>query len=133
MAMPFGDAELDAVYKECFKPAVEATGFDLWRLDEKPEAGIIDNNMVVAIRECRFLLAEVTHLNPGALWEAGFAEGAGKPVIYLCREKEWKDRHFDIAYRQSVKWDRNAPEEAVRNLKAAVRATFPADAIMEDE
>ncbi len=43
MAMEFGNAELDAVFENCFKPAVKATGFELFRMDEKPQAGLIDD------------------------------------------------------------------------------------------
>ncbi len=42
MAMKFNDAELDDVYKKFFKPAVDQTNFTLKRIDEYPEAGIID-------------------------------------------------------------------------------------------
>ena len=36
MAMPFGNDVLDRMYRDCFKPAVDATGFDLRRIDEAP-------------------------------------------------------------------------------------------------
>ena len=32
------------------------------------------------IRACRFLIADLSDDNAGAYWEAGFAEGLGKPV-----------------------------------------------------
>jgi hypothetical protein len=45
MAMKFGDATLDGVYRNHFKDAVKRTGFELRRLDEKQPAGLIDNHM----------------------------------------------------------------------------------------
>ena len=48
------------------------------------QAGLIDNVMRVQIRDSAFILADLTDDNLGAYWEAGFAEGLGKPVIYLC-------------------------------------------------
>ena len=47
------------------------------------------------IRDAKFVIADLTHDNNGAYWEAGYAEGLGKPVIYIC-EKEtspwrWRD------------------------------------------
>jgi hypothetical protein len=49
----------------------------------------------------------VTHANNGADWEAGFAEGLGRPVIYTCRQEEWKERkvHFDTNHLATIIWD----------------------------
>lgn len=81
MAMKFGDPQLDGVLNDHFRPAVQSTGFDLRRLDDTPKAGLIDDRLRVEIRACRFLIADLTHANNGAYWEAGYAEGLGKPVI----------------------------------------------------
>jgi len=66
MAMPFGKTELDLIYRDHFQPAVSATGFTLKRLDEEQPAGLIDDRLRVEIRQCRFLIADLTHGNPGA-------------------------------------------------------------------
>lgn len=42
MAMKFGDPTLDAVVRDCFKPAVARTGFELRVLTDQPKAGLID-------------------------------------------------------------------------------------------
>jgi len=80
MAMKFDRPDLDRAYNECFKGAVARTGFELRRVDEKQPAGLIDNQLRVAIRTSRFLIADLSHGSHGAYWEAGFAEGLGKPV-----------------------------------------------------
>jgi len=74
--------------------------------------------------------------NAGAYWEAGFAEGLGKPVIYVCRAKvadvEFKT-HFDTDHRQTVRW--GAPyslAETAQHLKAVIRNTLPGDAKQDD-
>jgi len=99
MAMKFGDAELDEVFHKTFKPATKQTGFDLLRLDETPRAGLIDDRLRVEIRRSAFLIADLSHANHGAYWEAGFAEGLGKPVIYTCKREVFEDSlkkpHFD--------------------------------------
>jgi nucleoside 2-deoxyribosyltransferase len=68
-------------------------GFKLTRLDDDPKAGIIDDRLRVEIRTSRFLIADLTHENRGAYWEAGFAEGDGKPVIYTCRKGHISEVH----------------------------------------
>ena len=85
MAMKFGDSVLDGIVNEIFRSAVRDTGFDLRRLDDVPQAGLIDDRLRVEIQSSAFVIADLTHDNLGAYWEAGYAEGIGKPVIYTCR------------------------------------------------
>jgi hypothetical protein len=134
MAMQFGDEELDAVFENYFKPAVKATGFDLVRLDEKPQAGLIDDRLRVEIRTSRFLIADLTHENRGAYWEAGFAEGLGKPVIYTCEKSKFRTHktHFDTNHHETVVWEKEKLEEAADKLKVTIRATLPDEAVMTD-
>jgi len=135
MAMKFGDETLNRIVEEFFKPAVEQAGFQLWRLDDLPRAGLIDDRLRVEIRTSRFLIADLTHENAGAYWEAGFAEGLGKPVIYTCeRIKFDKDKtHFDTNHHLTVIWDVENPGEGAENLKATIRATLPDEAKLTDD
>lgn len=142
MAMKFGDPKLDDVYFRCFKPAVEQTGFYLVRIDEEPKAGSIDNRLRVEILSARFIIADLTYGNQGAYWEAGFAEGLGKPVIYTCEEKFFyrKDPHveaggvhFDTNHQLVIVWDGNELQEAAEMLKATIRATLSEDAKLKDD
>lgn len=134
MAMQYGDQRLDRIFAEVFKPAVAATGFQLTRLDEAPRAGLIDDHIRVEILASRFLIADLTHGNNGAYWEAGFAEGLGKPVIYCCERQVFEEQksHFDTNHHQTVIWDEGAPEKAAQNLKDTIRATLPSEAILID-
>src|SRR5499427_4773666 len=97
MAMKFGDPELDAIVNEYFRPEVAKAGFELRRVDDVPEAGIIDNRMRVEIRRSRFMVCDLTHGNHGAYWEGGFAEGLGLKVIYTCKQSllTAQNVHFD--------------------------------------
>lgn len=136
MAMPFGDKELDQIYQDYFKAGVEATGFELKRLDEKQPAGLIDDRLRVEIRQSRFLIADLTHQNNGAYWEAGFAEGLGKPVIYTCRKDVFEDKtrgtHFDTNHHLTVVWGADKLDDAVKRLKDTIRATLPDESSFED-
>ena len=129
MAMPFGNDELDTVYRDFLKPAVQETGFKLKRLDEAQPAGLIDDHLRTEIRQSRFLIVDLTTRNNGAYWEAGFAEGLGKPVIYTCRKDEFDkgDVHFDTNHHLTVIWEPSKMEEAVAKLKDTIRATFPGE------
>jgi hypothetical protein len=135
MAMPFNVPELDDVYLRCFRSAVQATGFELRRLDEKPPAGLIDVRMEVEIRRSRFLVAELTNGNKGVYWEAGFAEGLGKPVIYTCEKAYFqKNRsHFDTDHRHTIVWQTGELDRVGEELKNTIRATLPSEAKMFDD
>lgn len=136
MAMQFSDVNMDKVYLECFKPAVADAGFELRRLDERQGAGLIDDQLRVAIRTAKFVLADLSSANAGAYWEAGFAEGIGKPVIYLCDSAVWKHEdpkkrpHFDTNHLVTIVWSPDQLAEARSKLTATIRNTFPGDALM---
>jgi hypothetical protein len=133
MAMPFNDSTLDEVYKR-FKATVAQTGFDLQRIDEQPKAGLIDDRLRVEITTSRFLLVELTRGNKGAYWEAGFAEGLRKPVIYTCEKAFFKQEgtHFDTNHHLTIQWEVDKINEALDELKATIRATLPDEAKLQD-
>jgi nucleoside 2-deoxyribosyltransferase len=135
MAMKFGEPETDRIYGEHFKAAVQETGFELRRNDESQRAGLIDDLMRVQIRQSRFVIADLTDHSNGAYWEAGYAEGLGKPVIYTCRKDVFEDptggAHFDTNHHLTVVWDPADMTRAVAQLKATIRATLPEDARFE--
>jgi hypothetical protein len=134
MAMKFGDADLNAVLETVFKPSAKMAGFDLFKLEDVPQAGLIDDRLRVEIQSSDFLVADLTHANNGAYWEAGYAEGLGKPVIYTCEQDTFNTlkTHFDTNHHLTVLWDKNAPELAGDLLKATIRATLPQLAKLED-
>jgi hypothetical protein len=102
-------------------PAVKQTGYDLSNpLASDPKAGNIHARMEVEIRASRFIIAELSHHNNGAYWEAGFAKGLGKPVIYMFNKKIAKDEkppHFDVGSDHIVFWDESEPDKAAQALK----------------
>ena len=134
MAMKFGDSLLNEIFEKVFKPCVKQAGFELIRLDDVPRAGLIDDRLRVEIQSSDYIISDLTHDNLGAYWEAGYAEGLGKPVIYTCeKEKFQADKtHFDTNHHLTIIWDNDAPESAGENLKATIRATLPQLAKQED-
>jgi hypothetical protein len=127
MAMKFGDPVLEKFLRDVFKPAAKLAGFDLFKLDDVPKAGLIDDRLRVEIQSSDFLVADLTHDNLGAYWEAGYAEGLGKPVIYTCERRKFKatKTHFDTNHHLTIVWDPAAPDHAAEALKSTIRATLP--------
>jgi nucleoside 2-deoxyribosyltransferase len=119
---------LSGQYKNGLRQAVADTGFELRIVTQK--AGHIDAIVEDEIRRCRFLVADLSNANAGAYWEAGLAQGLGKPVIYICREGI--QTHFDTDHRQTVRWELNKISETAARLKAVIRNTLLGDAKQED-
>lgn len=136
MAMQFNVPEINEAYERCFKKAAEDAGFGLSILTEGQGAGLIDDQLRVAIRAAKFLVADISTGNRGAYWEAGFAEGLGRPVIYTCKKEVFNDKnhqhhpHFDTNHMNTVLWTPDNLDEARRRLTATLRNTFPSEARM---
>lgn len=128
IAMPFNKSDLEEAWLPRLRLAVRETGFELKRVDDEPEPGLIDVKMRVQIRQARFLIVELTHANNGAYWEAGFAEGLGKPVIYCCRADD--KPHFDVDHSWRVVWSPETIDSAIERVKATIRNALP-DALQE--
>ena len=139
MAMDFNEADIRAFFGQHLQAAVAQTGFELRTTDHPGKtADLIDNRMRVDLRTSRFVVCDLTHGNRGAYWEAGFAEGIGRPVFYICRRdvRDSTDKdtrpHFDAAHQAIVAWDSTDPAAGLAELKDMIRATLPAEATMED-
>ena len=124
IAMEFGDDCLDKLFREVMKPAIhEQLNIDLVNLDDVAQAGVIDDIMRVKIRDAKFVIADMTHDNHGSYWEAGYAEGLGKPVIYICEKNKFEEKgtHFDVNHCTTVPWSMEDPDGFCDKLIAVLR------------
>jgi len=127
MAMQFGESALEQFLKDVIRPAVEAIpGYALSRVDDRPKAGIIDVILRQAIRESAFVIADLSHANNGAYWEAGYADGLGKPVIYICEKSKWAENrtHFDTNHCTTIIYEKENSDEFTMQLIATIKNTL---------
>lgn len=127
IAMQFGDTNLDRFVKDVVKPAVkERIGYDLVDMRDVARAGVIDNILRTQIRDAAFLIVDLTHDNPGAYWEAGYAEGLGKPVIYICEKAKFETErtHFDTNHCTTVLWSESDADGFQKELIATLRRSL---------
>ena len=127
LAMQFGDPYLDTFVHEVLKPVVKnKTGYELVNLDDRSRAGVIDDIMRIQIRDSKFVIVDLSHDNNGAYWEAGYAEGLGKPVIYICEKKKFDKQktHFDTNHCTTVPWSRDDDEGFCQKLVATLRRSL---------
>jgi nucleoside 2-deoxyribosyltransferase len=88
------------------------------------QPGVIDNIMREKIRDAAFVLVDLSHDNAGAYWEAGYAEGLGKPVLYLCEQNKFDESktHFDVNHCTTVMWGGSkSNEKFASDLQATLR------------
>jgi hypothetical protein len=135
MAMKFGEALLDRIVDDCFRPAVRRTGFELRVLSDQQKAGLIDDQIRSSLLSARFVISDLTHGSPGAYWEAGFGEGLGIPVIYTCERAAWtkSKSHFDTNHMVTIIWESANLTKAEDALVATIRATLRAAAKQTDD
>jgi hypothetical protein len=135
MAMKFGDDQLNAMLDKVFRSSAKRAGFDLFKLDDAPRAGLIDDRLRVEIRAADFVIADLSHDNLGAYWEAGYAEGLGKPVIYTCEKSKFETTrtHFDTNHHLTIIWSDEEAEIAGEQLTQTIRATLPHLAVLVDD
>lgn len=140
MAMSFSNADLREIVLPAIKSTCLKAGYELLAVNEKRQAGLIDDKIRVDIRNSRFLVVDISDQNQGAYFEAGFAEGLGKPVFYICDEEVFKRHHnrkdgektvhFDVEHHDIIQWNKNTPEIAAEELLASIRNTLPNEANM---
>ena len=127
IAMKFGDKELDSFVRDVVKLAIsKQLGFNLVDLRDMEQAGAIDNIMRATIRDAKFVIADLTHDNLGAYWEAGYAEGIGKPVVYICNTKKFKNAgtHFDVKHCTTIEWNTQDADGFCSRLIATLRRSL---------
>ena len=127
IAMQYGDTILENIVRDHIKPRVESElGYKIRILREELEAGIIDNIMRERIRESAIVLADLSEDNFGAYWEAGYAEGLGIPVIYLCNEEKFNEvkTHFDTNHSTTVLWTHGKEPEFCDALIATIKKSL---------
>ena len=73
------------------------------------------------VRRAEVLVADVTLQREGVYFEAGFAIGFGRTVVWWCRADDMPNVHFDTRQYSHVEW-KDSPDLRMK-LQARVRAT----------
>ena len=137
------DPEMDDIYKNGIKPAIEADKkYDCLRVDEKPHNDKICDRIIAEIRKSRFVVADFSagrcqmcdecenkndckdQVRPrgGVYFEAGFALGLGIPVIWIVRDDQKDQMHFDTRQYSHIIY-RDAKDLRIQ-LTNRIRATI---------
>lgn len=98
------DKQVQDAYELGIKEAIKASGYSAIRIDEVHHHHRIEDQILRAIREAHFVVADLTGNRGGVYFEAGFAMALNKPVIWCCHEDHFKDVHFDVNHYHIIVW-----------------------------
>jgi hypothetical protein len=128
MVMPFGPEDLQIVYDDFLKPAVEKRcGLDCVRGDDMFGSDVIMDNVLTAIREARVVIADLTGRNPNVFYEVGIAHSIDKPVLLITQSLD--DVPFDLRHRRVLEYEysprgcRRLENKVEKHLKQMLRVS----------
>jgi nucleoside 2-deoxyribosyltransferase len=96
--------EMLSLWDSAFKPAIIRAGFEPRLANDPQHNEQIDAHIVTELKQCRFVVADVTGARTGVYFEAGYALGEKKPVIWTCRRDRKDDMHFDTRQFNHILW-----------------------------
>ena len=100
--MPF-DPELEPVYSEFIKPALERAGLEVARADDIQHQANILAIVIERIYSSDLIIADLTGSNPNVFYELGVAHALEKHVILITQSVE--EVPFDLKIYRLLKYD----------------------------
>ncbi len=122
IAMWFSDSVNDAW--QAIDNGIRNAGYKPFRVDQKQHNNKIDDEIIAGIRGSKFLVADLTGHRGGVYYEAGFAQGLGLEVIWLCRSTDMEKMHFDIRQYNTIFWEQDKLADLTKALKDRIEARF---------
>ena len=122
--MPFVD-ELTNIYSTFVKPTIESKNLVCRRADDIHSNDAIINDIWKSICEARFVVADISSLNPNVMYELGIAHAIGKETI-LIRQKDGSKHPFDVAHIRIIEYENTAVggPELTRQLDGVVNSVL---------
>jgi nucleoside 2-deoxyribosyltransferase-like protein len=94
----------DVIDQACLESSRQFAGLRWERADEITETGRITDQIVTAIERADALIADITETNPNVLFELGYGDALGKPIIVLNQDldetpfdiKDWRQIGYEL-------------------------------------
>jgi nucleoside 2-deoxyribosyltransferase len=98
------DSKMDKAFNAIEKAVLEC-GLNTVRIDRKEHNNEISGEILFEIKKSKIVIADVTGQRNGVYFEAGFAMGHQKNVIWSCKDDDLKNIHFDTRQYNHVVWE----------------------------
>jgi hypothetical protein len=102
--------------------AIRACSYVPFWIGETPTNEGISDRVLAEIQRAGFVVADFTGQRQSVYFEAGFARGLGRQVIWCCRQDDVPGLHFDTKHLGHVAWE-DADDLRVK-LEASIRANI---------
>ncbi|MEW6111465.1 MAG: hypothetical protein AB1664_04985 [Thermodesulfobacteriota bacterium] len=116
IASAFEKKDVDAIYDDCVRPVLKKHSIEPLRVDRVEHNEDIDNKIFQLLDQADFAIVDLTYARPSVYYEAGFASGSGKPVVYIARTDHFRARdddpegllrvHFDLQMKNIISWSK---------------------------
>src|SRR6266403_2941170 len=119
---------LRKLYKQGIKKTFESLGMLCNRVDDIPFAGSILDTILESIRNCYFLVADISEARPNCYYEIGVAHAMGRTVILTKRrtsETHFELRGFKVVEYSSIRELRNRLRECIIGSVLTLKADAP--------
>lgn len=120
------DRSMDEAYDKGIKLGIEDAGYKPIRIDQKEHLNKIDDEIIAEIRRSGFVVADFTQKDDeargGVYYEAGFAHGLLKPVIFTCHKDALNKLHFDTRQFPHIVWE--TPADLRKQLAVRISAVI---------
>lgn len=123
IASAFDHEDVDAIFDRAIRPVLSELKLRPYRADRVEHNDDIDDQIFKLIDQSHICIADLTYARPSVYYEAGYAFGTGKPVIYIARRDHFRHRendpcgnlrvHFDLQMKNIIWW--TEPNEAFKN------------------
>ncbi len=116
--------DMNDLYENGIKPAVEDAGYMSVRIDLKEFNNKICDELIAEIKRSKFLIADFSGLRSAVFFEAGFAKGLDREVIFTVRKEDVEKlkEHFDTRQYNHIVYD--SPEDLHKKLYNRICATI---------
>ncbi len=111
---------LDRVYHELIKPVVVGCGYECIRGDEVLDSGLIDESMYYGILESDLVIADISTLNPNAIYELGVRHGVRRFRTIIMMETGDKF-FFDLNHNRTLTYTYHRKKESFNKEVVTVR------------
>lgn len=118
-------------FDQAIETAAHAVELRAIRIDREEPEGYVTEAILSGIRRALFVVADLTFERPNCYFEAGYAKGAFRRVVFTCRNDHDPRRpggsgtnklHFDTDTFRITWWDEGDLEPARRELEDRFRA-----------
>jgi len=116
------DESMNDYYKDGIKKAIEEAGYTPVRIDLQDFNEKICDEIIAEIKRCKFLVSDFSGERGGVYFEAGFAKGLGRPVIFTVKKDDVEKLHFDTRQYNHIVYD--SPEDLHKKLYNRICATI---------